>query len=159
MEKTVEVCLDDDKFGQKGFQQRPNHQIGAVGWPRSEISSIGGGGHLRLATNWRPFGKCRINVVLSISLAMMPIIAYSAMSNGGWRNGWFTIAILVLTIGVAPNLLLLARCPEDIGLSPDPGSARLPVEPGRTAAQINEPKFTRAEALRTPCKVYVISCE
>ena len=62
MEKTGEVCLDDDKFGQKGFQQRPNHQIGAVGWPRSEISSIGGGGHLRLATNWRPFGKCRLIV-------------------------------------------------------------------------------------------------
>jgi OFA family oxalate/formate antiporter-like MFS transporter len=91
-----------------------------------------------------------INVVLSISLALMPVIAYTAMSSGGWRNAWFTIAILVLTIGVAPNVLLLARRPEDIGLTPDPESAHLPVEPGRTAAQINEPKFTRAEALRTP---------
>ena len=40
---TGEVCLDDDKFGQMGSQQRPNHQIRAVGWPQSEISSIGGG--------------------------------------------------------------------------------------------------------------------
>ena len=40
---TGEVCLDDDKFGQMGSQQRPNHQIRAVGWPQSKISSIGGG--------------------------------------------------------------------------------------------------------------------
>ena len=26
----TEPCLDDDKFGQMGFQQRPNHQIGAA---------------------------------------------------------------------------------------------------------------------------------
>ena len=39
---TGEVCLEDDKFGQMGFQQRPNHQIRVVGWPQSEISSIGG---------------------------------------------------------------------------------------------------------------------
>ena len=97
-----------------------------------------------------------INVVLSISLAMMPIIAYSAMSNGGWRSGWLTIAILVLTIGVAPNLLLLARRPEDIGLSPDPESARLPVELERTAPLVNEPKFTRAEALRTPALWFIM---
>jgi hypothetical protein len=25
-----EVCLDDDKIGQMGFQRRPNHQIGAA---------------------------------------------------------------------------------------------------------------------------------
>ena len=42
-ENDREVCLDDDKFGQMGSQQRPNHQIRAVGWPQSEISSIGGG--------------------------------------------------------------------------------------------------------------------
>jgi len=60
VEKTGEVCLDDDKFGQMGFQQRPNHQIGAVEWPQSVFSSIGGGDRLRLATNWRPFWKCRL---------------------------------------------------------------------------------------------------
>ena len=97
-----------------------------------------------------------INVILSISLAMMPVIAFTAMSNGDWRNGWFTIAILVLTIGVAPNLLLLTRRPEDIGLTPDPKSARLPVEPGRAAAPINEPSFTRAEALRTPALWFIM---
>jgi hypothetical protein len=30
MEKTGVVCLDDDKNGQMGFQQRQNHQIGAA---------------------------------------------------------------------------------------------------------------------------------
>lgn len=35
VEKTGEVCLDDDKFGRMGFQQQPNHQIVAVGWPQS----------------------------------------------------------------------------------------------------------------------------
>ena len=29
-ENTGEVCLDDDKFGRMGFQQWPNHQIGAA---------------------------------------------------------------------------------------------------------------------------------
>jgi len=97
-----------------------------------------------------------INVVLSISLAMMPVIAFTAMSDGDWRNGWFTIAILVLTIGIAPNLLLLARRPEDIGLTPDPKSARPPVELGRADAPINEPSFTRAEALRTPALWFIL---
>jgi hypothetical protein len=43
VEKIGVACLDDGKFGQMGFQQRQNHQIGAVGWPQSEISSVGGG--------------------------------------------------------------------------------------------------------------------
>ena len=37
MEKTGEVCLDDDKFGLMGFQRRPDHQIGAVGWPQAKF--------------------------------------------------------------------------------------------------------------------------
>ncbi len=97
-----------------------------------------------------------INVVYSISLSMMPVIAFTAMSNGNWRNGWFAIAILVLAIGVAPNLLLLARRPEDIGLTPDPKFRRRSVKPGRVAAAINEPKFTRAEALRTPALWFIM---
>jgi MFS family permease len=97
-----------------------------------------------------------INVVYSISLSMMPIIAFTAMSNGNWRNGWFTIAILVLAIGVAPNLLLLARRPEDIGLTPDPKFRRRSIEPRRVAPEINEPRFTRAEALRTPALWFIM---
>ncbi|MBT5108484.1 MAG: MFS transporter [Rhodospirillaceae bacterium] len=97
-----------------------------------------------------------INVVFSISLAMMPVIAYTAMSAGDWRDGWLTIAIVVFTIGVAPNLLLLARRPEDIGLTPDPESARLPVDPENAAAPIIEPSFTRAQALRTPALWFIM---
>jgi MFS transporter, OFA family, oxalate/formate antiporter len=97
-----------------------------------------------------------INVVFSVSLAMMPVIAYTAMSAGDWRDGWFTIAIVVLTIGVAPNLLLLARRPEDIGLTPDPEPARLSVSSGEANAPIKEPSFTRAEALRTPALWFIM---
>jgi hypothetical protein len=51
VEKTGEVCVDDDNFREMGFQQRPNHLIGAVGWPQKGISSIRGWGCLRLAAN------------------------------------------------------------------------------------------------------------
>ena len=44
VKSTRKVCPDDEKIGQIGFQRRPNHQIWAVRWPQSEISSIGGGG-------------------------------------------------------------------------------------------------------------------
>jgi len=35
-------------------------EIGAVGWPQSKISSVGGGARIRLVTIWMPFGKRRI---------------------------------------------------------------------------------------------------
>jgi OFA family oxalate/formate antiporter-like MFS transporter len=90
-----------------------------------------------------------INVVFSLSLAAMPVIAYSAMSEDGWRNGWFMIAIIVFTLGVAPNLLLMVRRPEDIGLTPDPDSALSPSDTS-PAQSFVEPNFTRGQALRTP---------
>jgi len=43
VEKTGEVFLYDDKFGQMGFQQRPNHQIETVGWLQNRIPSISDG--------------------------------------------------------------------------------------------------------------------
>jgi len=43
MKMTGEVCSDDDKIGQVGFQRRPNHQIETVGWPQSKIPSISDG--------------------------------------------------------------------------------------------------------------------
>ena len=60
MKSTEKLCPDDEKIGQMGFQRRPNHQIGAVGWPQSEISSVGGGGRLRLAPIRMPSGECRL---------------------------------------------------------------------------------------------------
>jgi MFS transporter, OFA family, oxalate/formate antiporter len=90
-----------------------------------------------------------MNVVLSISLASTPMLVFVAMSYGDWRNGWIAIGVLALSVGIAPNLLLHARRPEDIGLTPDPSSGH---DDATTAVSTAppEPDFTRREALRTP---------
>jgi len=58
---TGEVCSDDDKISQVGFQRRPNYQICTVGRPQNEIPSFSGGAGLRLAPILRLSGKCRID--------------------------------------------------------------------------------------------------
>ena len=76
-------------------------------------------------------------------LVALPIIAQLAMRDGDWRAGWIAIGATVLIVGFVPVWLLLVRRPEDVGLLPDriaPGSRR----------PVSEPRFSRAEAMRTP---------
>ena len=90
-----------------------------------------------------------INVISSISLATIPMIAHAAMQGSDWRSGWIAIAVLVLAIGVVPNLFFMVRRPEDIGLQPDDRSRTTatagPLPPPPATAE-----FTRRQALRTP---------
>ena len=64
------------------------------------------------------------------------------MQDGGWRSGWVAVGATVLVVGFLPVWLFLVRRPEDLGLVPDHGQAR-----GQAAAP--EPRFSRAEAMRT----------
>ena len=76
-------------------------------------------------------------------LVALPLIAQIAMTGSDWRAGWIAVGATVLVVGFVPCWLLLVRRPEDVGLQPD----RL-VASG--AAPIVEPRWSRAEAMRTP---------
>ncbi|MGQ0582968.1 MAG: MFS transporter [Reyranella sp.] len=76
-------------------------------------------------------------------LVVLPVIAQFAMRDGDWRAGWVAIGATVLIVGFVPVWLLLVRRPEDVGLTPD----RLVATAGQAAS---EPRFSRAEAMRTP---------
>ena len=106
-------------------------------------------------SNWFLRGRARamsyVSLSIGISLAVMPVMAQTAIDARGWRAGWVAVALAVLIVGVLPNALLMVRRPEDVGLVPD-GDARqrrashAPVQ----AHALPEPSFTRTQALRTP---------
>ena len=77
-------------------------------------------------------------------LVVLPMIGQFAMRDGDWRRGWVAIGSTVLIVGFLPVWLLLVRKPEDAGLQPDRSSA------GNGPAAPPEPRFSRAEAMRTP---------
>jgi MFS family permease len=96
--------------------------------------------------NWfvarRTFATAVATLFQMLGLVAIPIIAQLAMHDGGWRAGWMAVGTTVLVVGFLPVWLLLVRRPEDLGLLPD--HAR----PGAKAAPV-EPRFSRAEAMRT----------
>ena len=75
-------------------------------------------------------------------LVVLPIIAQFAMHDGGWRSGWIAVGATVLVVGFLPVWLFLVRRPEDLGL------VARSAKPGAKAAA-PEPRFSRAEAMRT----------
>jgi MFS transporter, OFA family, oxalate/formate antiporter len=83
-------------------------------------------------------------VAQMIGLVSMPLIAQAAMLHGGWRTGWLAVGIVGLLVGLAPNLLLMVRRPEDVGLIPDRRGTR-----ATSRHAFAEIAFTRAQALRT----------
>lgn len=92
----------------------------------------------------------------TLGLAVMPMLAFLVIDSAGWRMGWVTIAVIVLVVGALPNWLLMRRRPEDVGLLPDgerPQSSEEAAsadERGDHRTPIEEARFTRREALRTP---------
>jgi len=77
-------------------------------------------------------------------LIALPLIAQFAIGAGDWRDGWIAVGATVLIVGFVPAWLLLVRRPEDVGLVPDRlASANAPATPV-------EPRFSRAQAMRTP---------
>ncbi len=97
--------------------------------------------------NWFVARRARANSLATLAqmsgLVAMPLIAQFAMQGSDWRAGWVAIGTTVLVVGFLPAWLLLVRRPEDAGLLPD----RLVSPTGQAAP---EPRFSRAEAMRTP---------
>jgi MFS transporter, OFA family, oxalate/formate antiporter len=103
--------------------------------------------------NWfvsrRAFATGMATVGQMTGLVTLPLIAQMAMGNpatGGpadWRAGWFAVGTSVLVVGFVPVFLLMVRRPEDAGLIPDRRVHHVSAPP------VEEPAFTRSQALRT----------
>jgi MFS transporter, OFA family, oxalate/formate antiporter len=98
--------------------------------------------------NWfvarRAFATSVATLAQMLGLVVLPMIGQLAMRDGDWRSGWIAIGSTVLIVGFLPVWLLLVRKPEDAGLQPDRSVA------GSAPAGPAEPRFSRAEAMRTP---------
>ncbi|MSO90228.1 MAG: MFS transporter [Acetobacteraceae bacterium] len=99
-------------------------------------------------SNWFVAHRARATSIATVAqlagLVALPLIAQSAMHEGGWRAGWLAIGATVLVVGFVPAWLLLVRRPEDVGLMPD----RLTANANTVSA--SEPSFSRAQAMRMP---------
>ncbi len=97
--------------------------------------------------NWFVARRVRATSIATLAqmsgLIVLPFLAQVSMRDGNWRAGWLAVGATVLVVGFLPCWLLLVRRPEDIGLQPD----RLATTTGHASA---EPRFNRAEAMRTP---------
>jgi len=97
--------------------------------------------------NWFVAHRARAASIATVAqlsgLVALPLIGQFAMRDGDWRAGWVAIGATVLLVGFVPTWLLLVRRPEDVGLVPDRrATSAAPAAP--------EPRFSRAEAMRTP---------
>lgn len=96
--------------------------------------------------NWFVARRARANSIATLAqmsgLVVLPLVAQFAMEHGDWRDGWRAVGAVVLLSGFLPTWLLLVRRPEDVGLEVD--RAR-----GSSAQPAAEPRFSRAEAMRT----------
>ena len=80
--------------------------------------------------NWfirrRAFALFLLTVSQSTGLAAMPLVAqfliggWEGFGGWGWRNAWAWLGIYTLVVGIVPALFLVARRPEDMGLTADP---------------------------------------
>ncbi|MFH1486046.1 MAG: MFS transporter [Chloroflexota bacterium] len=110
--------------------------------------------------NWFARRRARalsfINVGRGIGACTMPMLAYAAISNFGWRAGWIAVGCLVVGVAVLPAAVFLRRRPEDMGLTPD-GVAATPSRQSSangagSAGSVNdapEPFFALRDARKT----------
>ena len=80
-------------------------------------------------------------------LVALPLVVQYAIEHGGWRRGWVALGVLTLVVGFVPAWLFVARRPEDVGLAPDGRSFS---KYSSSKGMAEEPKFSRAQAMRTP---------
>ena len=79
-------------------------------------------------SNWfirrRPMALAWFGAVQGVGLGLLPLAAAMLIDGFGWQSAWVALGVFTVTTGVLPPLLLMARRPEDMGLAPDPESAR-----------------------------------
>ena len=82
----------------------------------------------------RAFATSVATVAQMAGLVAMPLVAQFAIVHDGWRAGWLALGVVTLVVGFLPVLLFLKSPPQDA----EPPTGR------------PEPRFSRAEAVRTP---------
>ena len=79
-------------------------------------------------SNWfirrRPMALALFGAVQGVGLGLLPLAAAMLIDGYGWQSAWLVLGVFTLATGVLPPLLLMARRPEDMGLAPDPETAR-----------------------------------
>mgnify|MGYP001274376901 CR=1 FL=1 len=101
--------------------------------------------------NWfvarRPLALSLSTLAQMASLSLMPLIAYSAMGHGGWREGWIAVGITVFVAGFLPAGVLMGGGAEGLGLVAEGAGAGGGGKAGEGTR--SEGCFTRSEALAT----------
>jgi len=90
-------------------------------------------------SNWfierRAFATSIATLAQMAGLVAMPLIAQFAIVHDGWRAGWLALGVVTLAVGFLPVWLFLDRRPPE-------------ANPASLGAV--EPRFSRAQAIRTP---------
>lgn len=73
----------------------------------------------------------------------------------GWRTAWMILSACLAAL-LIPSALLMRRRPEDYGMQPDGGTARLTAAQIQAAQHDEETSLTRNEALRTTCFYLIV---
>jgi MFS family permease len=84
----------------------------------------------------RTFATSVATMAQIAGLVAMPLIAQAAIGHDGWRSGWVALGVVTLAVGFLPVWLFLGRRPEEKDLAIPAGHV--------------EPRFSRAQAVRTP---------
>ena len=93
----------------------------------------------------------------SIGLVAFPLVASAVIAGYSWREAWVVLGALVWIIALIPVTFFIVQQPEDLGLRPDGDPEE---DPGHYASDdaateeaapaVEEPAWTRREAMKTP---------
>ena len=108
--------------------------------------------------NWfhdkRPRAMGLVAMSTPLGSAAMTLVYQYLVIHYGWRSAFLLLGWAFLILVVVPGAIFLRRQPEDLGMFPDgvAPAVRLDAFPGRDARAENslEPRWSRAQALRTP---------
>lgn len=101
-------------------------------------------------SNWfvrrRPLAVAIVSVGQRAGMAVLPVLAAVVIAAAGWRAAWVALAVVILSLGVVPPLLLMRRRPEDSGLLPDGDP---PAGPDDVVPAAEAPDWSLRAAART----------
>jgi sugar phosphate permease len=85
----------------------------------------------------------------SIGGAVFPLVVKHVMKSGGWRDAVFVLMFICAVMMVLPLIFFIRSRPEDKGLAPDGGQARVEtIDLGARPIRLEGP--TLSQALHTP---------
>jgi MFS transporter, OFA family, oxalate/formate antiporter len=95
----------------------------------------------------RPFVSAIATLAQMAGLVVLPVTAQLGIRHGGWRVGWLAVGAAVLAVGFIAQLAVHGAPAR--GRGPLPDAVHIRPTPG-AMARLLEPRFTRAQAMRTP---------